>query len=226
VNERERIQIGKIISLSSATCRAAQRLALQGIETQFVRNGRQGSGLMATAVVQAMGRSADLFVSELVSKVAPVSRSQAAFSEIEVAIRQFMRSCDDDLQELHRTNQALRLQGRSLFIEIGRRELAKVADTVERRLDIERYDFNSQIPEAPKTARLVSKGGRPPAEFWDDLWAHIAASLYAGELKPKSQADVQRSMSEWIEGRGYSAADSTVKGRARRIWDLIDALDE
>jgi hypothetical protein len=180
---------------------------------------------MATAVVQAMGRSADFFVSELVSKVAPVSRSPAAFSEIEVAIRQFIRSCDDELQELHRTNQALRLQERSLFMEIGRRQLAKVAETVERRLDVERYDFNSQIPESPKAARQASKGGRPPAEFWDDLWAHIAASLYVGELKPKSQADVQRAMSEWIEGRGYSAADSTVKGRARRLWDLIDALD-
>lgn len=65
------------------------------------------------------------------------------------------------------------------------------------------------------------KGGRPPSEFWDDMWAAIAAALYDGTLNPKTQADVERAMTEWISANGSSAANSTVRARARRLWDRV-----
>ncbi|MEP6589413.1 MAG: hypothetical protein ABJA84_11730 [Polaromonas sp.] len=115
-----------------------------------------------------------------------------------------------------------------------RREFEALRTRLTRRLEIHRFTFTQpSIPftpapatSEPKVAVGHRKGGRPPAEFWDDMWSAIATALYSGALKPKSQADVQRAMSEWIDGRGYSAADSTVKGRARRLWNLIEALDE
>ena len=103
---------------------------------------------------------------------------------------------------------------------------------IEAKLAITAFDFDAGVSSThagqPTTSTATSpkRGGRPPAEFWDDMWAAIATALYSGELHPKSQADVQRAMSEWIEGNGYSAADSTVKARARRLWDLLHALDE
>lgn len=74
-------------------------------------------------------------------------------------------------------------------------------------------------------AKAPGKGGRPPAEFWDDMWAAVATALYDGTLTAKTQADVERAMAEWIEANGYSAADSTVRARARRLWDRLSAPD-
>lgn len=216
------MHLGRIIGHISIGRRAALAHGLRIVETEFVRAGRVGSGAMACAIVEEMGRAADLLVSELVSKVAPALRSSAAFAEIEVAVRQFLRSCDDDLKELNRTARSLRLQERpSQFLKIGRRELAKIAEAVERRLEIERYDFAPQLSEALNPQVRPARGGRPRAEFWDNLWAEIAARLYEGDLKPKSQADVERAMTEWIEGHGRTAAVSTVRSRARKLWQRL-----
>jgi hypothetical protein len=32
-------------------------------------------------------------------------------------------------------------------------------------------------------------------------------------------------MAEWIESHGQTAAESTIRGRARRLWDRIVDLD-
>ena len=69
-------------------------------------------------------------------------------------------------------------------------------------------------------------GGRPPAAFWDDLWAAIAVALYVGELVPKTQADIEGAMADWLEGNGHSAAESTIRARARRLWDGIVASEQ
>jgi len=98
------------------------------------------------------------------------------------------------------------------------------ADTIAK-LEILAYDYDD-VPEiktepADVPPTQAKKGGRPPAEFWDDMWASIAASLYDGGLAPKSQADIERAMTEWIEGRGHNAAVSTIRARARRLWDRL-----
>jgi hypothetical protein len=178
--------------------------------------------------VAAIARDTDLLLSRLVSQIAPVSRTLEAFEEIAGAMRRWLRACDDELKQVARTRQSVRLPERGAALEIGRVELRKVTEDIERRLEIERFDFEGDAPEQKTNNRSVDsrKGGRPPAEFWDDMWAAIAVALYSGDLNPKSQADVQRGMAEWIEGNGHSAAESTVKARARRLWDLIDGLDE
>jgi hypothetical protein len=226
VNESQRAQVGRIISHVSMSSRAALALGVQGIETQFTRAGRPGSGAMACSIAERMARSTDLLISELVNKVAPVIRSPAAFAEIEVAVRQFLRTCDDDVKELSRTARSLRLQeSPSKFLEVARRELTKVAESAERRLDIERFEFAMQSAE-PSQSKAVPKGGRPPAEFWDELWAEIAARLYEGDLKPKSQAHIELAMTKWIEAQGRSAAVSTIRSRARRLWQRIEESAE
>lgn len=228
MNENQRTQVARIISHSSALSRAVLAQRIAGVETEFARAGRLGSGAMASATVEQVDRTTDLMITELVAKIAPVARSPDAFAEIESAARQFLRSCKGNLEELRRTARSLRLQerGGSQFLEIAQREMTKVTEAVERRLEIERYDFSIRPPEQEKPHLSKAKGGRPPAEFWDDMWAAIATGLYCGDLKPRSQSDIQRAMAEWIEGKGHSAADSTVKARARRLWNLIDQLDQ
>jgi hypothetical protein len=228
VEERQREQIGRIVVQCSTSARASFSFTLSHARDEFREAGREGSGAEMVAVVAAMGRDTDLLLSRLVSQIAPVSRTPAAFEEIKLAIRRWLRACDDELREVARTSRSFRLQERGgAALEIGRTELGKLTEAVERRLEIEKYDFEEHASSKMGNKVVESrKGGRPPAEFWDDMWAAIATALYSGELKPKSQADIQRAMAEWIEGKGHSAADSTVKGRARRLWDLIEVLDE
>lgn len=67
-----------------------------------------------------------------------------------------------------------------------------------------------------------NKGGRPKREFWEELWVEIARQLYVGDLKPKTQADIENAMHQWIVAKGYTASESTVRDRARMLWRVIE----
>lgn len=172
-----------------------------------------------------MQRATNLLLTELITKAAGVSRTPAAFEEVASGMRRWLRACEDELKEVARTSSGLRLQGASSAAsEIGERELQKIKHEVEQRLEVERYDFEAE-PEPPGNQRPSPKGrvgGRPPAEFWDDMWASIAAQLYDGTLHPKTQADVERAMAEWITANGHDAASSTVRARARRLANKLE----
>ena len=73
------------------------------------------------------------------------------------------------------------------------------------------------LPSPPSPAA----GGRPPADWWEDLLIEICFQHFRGDLKPKVQADIERAMQEWITTKGYEAASSTVRTRARKVWQAI-----
>jgi hypothetical protein len=79
------------------------------------------------------------------------------------------------------------------------------------------------LPQAAAAASVPSKSGRPPAEWWDDLWVEMARQLFVGDLQPKRQADIESAMKDWIGTSGHSVADSTVRPRARKLWQAISA---
>ena len=82
------------------------------------------------------------------------------------------------------------------------------------------------LPQDAAAALAPSKSGRPPAGWWDDLWVEMARQLYAGDLQPKRQADIETAMKNWVSSSGYSVADSTVRPRARKLWHAINVEDE
>jgi hypothetical protein len=91
-----------------------------------------------------------------------------------------------------------------------------------------RADIEKMIPAglaAPSAARPIAPagpiGGRPPADWWEDLIIDICFRHFRGELQPKTQADVARAMQAWMTENGYDAADSTVRVRARKVWSAI-----
>jgi hypothetical protein len=61
----------------------------------------------------------------------------------------------------------------------------------------------------------------PSADWWEDLIIDICFRHFRGELQPKTEADVARAMQAWMTERGHEAADSTVRVRARKIWNAI-----
>ena len=76
--------------------------------------------------------------------------------------------------------------------------------------------------DAPSWQAGKSKGGRPAAAWWDDLWVEIARQLYDGDLKPKAQADIETAMKDWAATHGESPADSTIRPRARKLWTALN----
>ena len=206
------------------------------IYSNHAAKGLLKSGATVKVALRALEDIAGKMLSTAIDQVAPVAKDVEAFAMISESF------------ESHWSRAALRMDGVASMASgrpstvtspdsvllATRREVEAVRIRLTRRLEIHRFTFTQpSIPLSsppattePEVAVGRRKGGRPPAEFWDDMWAAIATALYSGELNPKSQADVQRAMSEWIDGNGHSAADSTVKGRARRLWNLIEELDE
>lgn len=234
MNDRERQQLELIAKHELGIVTRALEQRIQSIFADHSAHGRLHSGATIRVSVKSMGELADAFLVDLSSKAKAVAVDPEAFEKLSATVNEFLDICLEQQMPPVTRMGAGRLQGpRDESVQRAAQELFdQMRADVEAKLAITAFDYQAGVSMTPagqpiaSIATLPKKGGRPPAEFWDDMWAAIATALYSGELKPKSQADVQRAMSEWIEGNGYSAADSTVKGRARRLWDLIDALDE
>ncbi|WP_394999192.1 hypothetical protein [Sphingomonas sp.] len=72
--------------------------------------------------------------------------------------------------------------------------------------------------DAVATLTTNVKAGRPPADFWDDLWCAVWGQIYRAELLPKRQADVERAMLAWASDRNFDLSESAAKPRARRLF--------
>jgi hypothetical protein len=88
------------------------------------------------------------------------------------------------------------------------------------RSDIEKLiPPGSAQPVAPSPSPSV--GGRPPADWWEDLLIDLCFKHFHGELPHQKQADIVRAMQDWITAHGYDASESTIKLRARKLADAI-----
>jgi hypothetical protein len=93
------------------------------------------------------------------------------------------------------------------------------------RSDVEKMipaDLAPPPPPAAPAGPARNKGGRPRHEFWEELWVEIARQLYIGDLKPKTQADIEAAMHQWISDQGHEAGGTTVRDRARMLWRAIE----
>lgn len=70
----------------------------------------------------------------------------------------------------------------------------------------------------PEASRPTSPGGRPPKPFWEPLLIEMARQLYVGDLKPKTQADIERAMHDWLVKSGHEAGETPVRDRARLLF--------
>ena len=234
MNDRERQQLTLIAKHEIGKVKRSLEEEISAVFANHSMAGRLHSGATIIVSVRAMGELADAFLADLLLKVKAVAINPEAFEMLSTTVRELLDICLEQQMPAVTRMASGRLQGAR---DEGVQRLAiehfdQVRTDIENKLAIAAFDFDAGAPPpismtlVSSAAPLPKKGGRPPAEFWDDMWAAIAASLYSGDLKPKSQADVQRAMAEWIEANDRNAANSTVKSRARRLWDRIAALDE
>ena len=71
-----------------------------------------------------------------------------------------------------------------------------------------------------------NKGGRPRKDFWEALWAHIAAQIWLGDLKVDMQADVQRAMLNWASMHDKDLEEASAKIRARWLMEAIREIEK
>ena len=234
MDDREREQLARIATQELSVARRGLEERIGAVFASHSALGRLHSGATIRVSVRAMEEVGQAFLEDLLSKTKAVSVDPQAFEMLSITVGEFLDLCSDEqLPSITRMGSGRLGSPRNESIEGAARELFdEMRAEIEGRLAIAAFDFDASGPppaSAPPTPPVLpspKKGGRPPAEFWDDMWAAIATALYDGSLTPKTQSHVERAMADWIEANGYSAADSTVRGRARRLWDRLAAADE
>lgn len=208
---------------------AALSSRLNAIYAAHAAVGRLQSGATVKVALEAMGQMVRDSLDRLGPRILQISPDPDAHNALATAITDLLELFREHVSDVLRmaggkkANPLVGSADQKAFTIFGELE----AD-IETRLEILSFEFNPsmQLKQETRKTLVSNKGGRPPAEFWDDMWAAIASALYVGDLDPKSQADIERAMASWIDANGQSAADSTIRRRARRLWDRIAALDK
>ena len=71
----------------------------------------------------------------------------------------------------------------------------------------------------------ISKGGRLPVADWEAAMVEMARALYSGDLKPKTQADIERAIADYLSKKEKNASESTIREHARPLWQAIGSKD-
>ena len=236
MNDREREQLTLITDHGLITRKKALNARVTRIFADHSAKGLLHSGATVKVAVRAMHEIADELLTDISTRAKSVVLDLDAFNLVSGAVNAFLDHCKtEELPKVtqmasgrlpNQPNQSITRAAAALYDDVR-------AD-IETKLAIIAFDFEKSSPppadqpvaQSPIALSVpAKKGGRRPAEFWDDMWAHIATALFVGDLQPKSQADIERAMLEWIEANDYSAVESTVRARARRLWDRLAALD-
>lgn len=229
-NDRERERIRLITMHEGSLAHRILKEQLEGVVSDHAAKGRLHSGATIKVSVRAMQTVADAFLDNVGVKIRAVAEDPESFALMTEAMTGLLNECSDAMPDILKMarggrtapeNDSIGLAGMQLFNQMR-------AD-MDARLAILACEFESPTgddPRAPPRREIVNPAkveGRPRAAFWDDLWAAIAVALYVGELIPKTQADIERAIADWLDANGHSAAESTIRARARRLWDGISA---
>lgn len=108
-------------------------------------------------------------------------------------------------------------------------KLRQSRSDAEAKLLLLRIGFENGV-EGELTETLIgvpqNRGGRPKAEHWDKMWAHIAVRLLNVEFEPKNQAAIKDEMFDWLTAKGIEASDTAVTQRARALWQEVRMYDD
>jgi hypothetical protein len=221
MNERERSQLELIVAHELSNTKAVFDTGTDAIYSQNSAKGRLRSGATIFMIVRHLKGAVEDHLRKLIEKVRPVSSDGEAFS----VIRRSMEAClEAATAKMPRAIEITGLGSDSPAARAGYEHWAIAQADIDVKLKIAEYDF-AKFDESSKTVvgtAKVNRGGRPRAAFWEKMWAAIAADLFNGDLKPNTQADIERAMADWIAAKGYDASASTIRERARALWRLIE----
>lgn len=210
---------------------------LESLYSQFGAGNRLHSEAMLRAAIRKIEDHGRQFVTSAVDRISGVDRSLAAFTMIEDGFAGFVSVLEAEAEAVADT--ATGEQGsaahKSNIAKLSTEGFREVRRRLESQLALHRLPFimtlgnppvvqNSSLAEQQPSATTKNKGGRPLADHWDEMWADIAVRLWTG-WDPKTQADVEREMHEWLAAHDLDAGDTTVRARARKLWDKMQASE-
>jgi hypothetical protein len=186
--------------------------------------GRLQSGATVRVAVRAMDELACEAVERMSERVREVARDSESYLAFRVAMADLVESFRGEMPKAIRMASGRMPCEPNPSIETAAYELfGQMESKVESKIELAEFAFRELSAASNRVPPVIKLGktGRPTAAFWDDMWASIAFDLYIGDLNPRTQAELEQAMLQWIEDHGQTAATSTVRGRARRLWDLI-----
>lgn len=74
----------------------------------------------------------------------------------------------------------------------------------------------------PEKVTAPERRGRPPKEWWGDLWVEMCRQIYAGDLQPKTQADIERAMLNWATSNEHEMSEATARKAARKLFPIFE----
>lgn len=210
-------------SIARASKEINQVLAKRGLQSAV-------GVLVQFEVLDQMDANVEAFINTVTSQIREKCRNKAAPELIRDG---FERLCDNLLEKPYKSVVAITNGDGSrpppdLAWQKGQVDFLERKARWSDHLEIALFDFaeNNRVviddDAAPLDSRQRNDGGRPVAAHWDSMWAAIAVDLYLGDLQPKTQADIEKAMFRWLADHDISAGDSTVRGRARRLWHEIE----
>ncbi|WP_156472291.1 hypothetical protein [Sphingorhabdus sp. M41] len=239
MNSEQRQQIRLI--LADALLRAEKdiREKVRHLHTDHAAKGCLNSGATLKRHVEIFDTVGQSYVSSTLDAIADVSMEMEAFAIYEEGHMQLSTMMRRNLKDDNIYGVCTTGNPNSAVANAINLQFLSVEGQLKRLKDLRRYSFTRPEPIdmasfglsekrsalMPKNEVTKNKGGRPAAEHWDEMWATIATLLYEGDLNPKRQADIEKAMMDWLESNGHSAADSTVRKRARLLWQRLEVAE-
>lgn len=235
MNKVERAQVRLELDHLTDKCRRDAEAQSKAIFSENASAGHLQSGETIKAVLRMAEDAIEQFIKDSITAVAAVAQDMDAFgmivTETTILLKDLRRNVDDALEVVtgnYRSERETPIvrEAETSFLTLNKRALGL--------LEVHRFSFTKPSPSwrndklrplaTTRSARQEppkNKGGKPLAAHWDGMWAAIAVDLYLGDLKPKTQADIEAAMHEWLSAHDIGASESTVRGRARQLWQAI-----
>lgn len=235
MDQPARQQIRLILDDASDRARRDVDHRIQALRRTQASRGALQSGSTAIYSITIIEEVGSNYIDRAVDRVSAISRDVDAFAMLSERVDAWLDLLTSQLEailditsggpdtDLAKTGYREAVLGR--FLEARKR--------LDRQLELHRFAFTVSasssaaraVADAPTATVEKPKGGKPLAAHWDEMWAAIAVALYSGDLRPRTQADIERAMSDWLVAKGLDAAASTVRTRARPLWRRLEEAE-
>ncbi len=230
-----------VIEDALSEAEAAIAAQVEAVMRQQSAAGMLQSGNTVFKSLAVLREIAEHFLKTSAERVAAIRKTPDDFAMLADAVERCLERCGERFQSMlasvkHTLDSKFEADCMALF--------AQMRADIERKLQIQRFAFRaseqpasftqstssqisseqepSAMPSEPSPDRKKNFGGRPPAAFWDQLWAEMAGQLYEGKLQPKRQAHIEDAMKQWLSQADHDCADSNIRRRAQLLWQRIN----
>ena len=239
----ERAQIRLILEHERLAIQRECQERLKALYAKHSAAGTLQSGATAKAGIRIIEDLGESFVKKSVDQTASVAMDIDAFAMIVEETESLFRVFGGEVQSIKRmvTGRKPDDPSQRSIVDAVQKLFREAHAKTMRQLEIHRFTFTKPAIDGPLQGErgtaptafdtggkrpIRAQAGRLPADWWDDLWIEIFRQVYLGDLKPKSQADIVSAMQQWLSDNDIEAGDSTLKPRARKLYQMLQEVDE